>query len=683
MARQNKYIGTNPCATIPSMQLNPEQQQAVTAPPSNLLVLAGAGSGKTRVLTERIVWLVEHYQVSPYSILAVTFTNKAAHEMRGRIEGRLGMSLSRMWVGTFHGLAHRFLRTHWKEANLPETFQILDSDDQQRLIKRIMRSLSIDDTRWPPKQAQWFINKQKSQMRRANNVGQHDHSYFTETMVKIYLAYEQLCQRSGLVDFTELLLRMYETLKNNHELRDHYQERFKHLLVDEFQDTNALQLELLRTLKSPTNFIIAVGDDDQSIYSWRGARVENIHLFEKEFPDVTTIRLERNYRSTQTILDAANALIENNENRLGKNLWTDGEKGQPIVLYAAFNERDEAYYIAESSKRFMQEGHAASDIAVLYRSNAQSRILEEQFIDAKIPYRIYGGLRFFERAEIKDALGYMRLLSNRHDDAAFERVVNLPTRGIGNTTLVLLRETARDNLMSLWQASELLIEHKKLPARATTALNNFLLLINELDEKTKNQTLGEQTQTVLEKSTLLAHYQKDKSEKGLSKIENLEELVSATTQFKPEENELDLPPLAAFLGHVALETGEAQADTHTPCVNLMTLHSAKGLEFPLVFIAGMEDELFPHKMSLDEPNGLEEERRLCYVGMTRAMERLVLTYAESRRLYGRETYNDPSRFISEIPEKMLIRERAKSKISRPQQHYSSHHTPPPSQKKTR
>lgn len=658
------------------MQLNPEQRKAVTAPPSNLLILAGAGSGKTRVLTERIVHLVEQTHVSPFSILAVTFTNKAAQEMRARIEKRLGMSLARMWVGTFHGLAHRFLRLHWKEAALPEDFQILDTDDQQRLIKRLMRHLNIDDSRWPPKQAQWFINKQKEKMRRANEAGQHDHSYFTEVMVKIYHAYEQLCERSGLVDFTELLLRFYETLKKNPTLCAHYQERFQHILVDEFQDTNALQLALLRTLKSPTSFIVAVGDDDQSIYSWRGARVENIHRFTAEFPDVTTIRLEQNYRSTQTILAAANAVIENNANRLGKKLWTEGNHGQPIVLYAAFNERDEAHYIAESTKRFMQDGCSPSDIAVLYRSNAQSRILEEQFIDARVPYRIYGGLRFLERAEIKDALSYLRLLANENDDAAFERVVNFPPRGIGNTTLTTLRETARDHLMSLWQAAELLIEHRQLTPRAINALNQFLLLINELKEKTSSLSLGEQTQVVLEKSGLIEHYQKDKSERGLSKAENLAELVSATTQFKPEENELTLSPLTAFLAHVALETGDTQTDTHTPCVSLMTLHSAKGLEFPIVFVTGMEEELFPHKMSIQEETGLEEERRLCYVGMTRAMERLILTYAESRRLYGRETYNDPSRFIEEIPEAMLIRERPKSKVSRPQYYADNYQKPP-------
>lgn len=653
-----------------AMQLNPEQYQAVTAPPSNMLILAGAGSGKTSVLTRRIAHLIEQYHVSPFGILAVTFTNKAAHEMRGRLESLLKMQLNRMWVGTFHGLCHRFLRTHFAEANLPDSFQILDSDDQLRSIKRIMKSLNIDDTRWPPKQAQWFINKQKEDLRRANNVGNLDHSYFTETMVKIYHSYEQICQRSGLVDFAELLLRTYETLRDNAELRAHYQQRFQHILIDEFQDTNRLQIGLLKLFKCPTNYIIAVGDDDQSIYSWRGARVENIRRFEQEFEDVQVIRLEQNYRSTQTILDAANAVIENNDDRLGKKLWTEGEKGRPIVLYAAFNERDEAYYIAETSKRFMQEGYAASDIAVLYRSNAQSRNLEEQFIDARIPYRIYGGLRYFDRAEIKDALGYLRLIANRHDDAAFERVVNLPTRGVGNATLVTLRETARDNGMSLWQAAEVVIEHQKLPARASKALNEFLILINTLDATTSNLTLGEQTQTVLEKSTLLEHYQKDKSETGVSKVENLEELISATSAFKPEENELELPPLAAFLAHVALETGQEQAETHSSCVNLMTLHSAKGLEFPLVIIAGMEDELFPHKMSLDEPNGLAEERRLCYVGMTRAKERLVLTYAESRRLHGRETYNGPSRFISEIPENMILAERAKSKITRPTSNYS-------------
>lgn len=653
------------------MKLNPEQEAAVTAPPCNLLVLAGAGSGKTRVLIQRIAYLIDHYHVSPFAIFAVTFTNKAAAEMRSRLESLLHMQLARMWVGTFHGLCHRFLRLHHEAAGLPDSFQILDGDDQLRLIKRIMKNLNIDDSRWPPKQAQWFINKQKEELRRANNVHNNDHSYFTETMVKIYHSYEQICQRSGLVDFTELLLRVYETLKNNEQIRSHYQKQFQHLLIDEFQDTNHLQMALLKILKSPSSFIMAVGDDDQSIYSWRGAKVENIHQFTHEFPNVTTVRLEQNYRSTQTILDAANAVIENNEDRLGKKLWTDGSKGQKIVLYPAFNERDEAHYITQCAKRFMEEGHAASEIAVLYRSNAQSRTLEEQFIDARVPYRIYGGLRYFERAEIKDALGYLRLIANRHDDAAFERVVNTPTRGIGDTTLVTLREIARDLNMSLWQASELAIEQQKLSARACGALNEFLKLINGLEDKTQSLSLGEQTQHMLENSGLLAHYQKDRSETGIGKYENLEELISATGSFRQQENELELSPLAAFLSQVALETGEEQADSHTPCVNLMTLHAAKGLEFPLVIIAGMEEELFPHRMSLDAANGLAEERRLCYVGMTRAMERLILTYAESRRLYGRETYNGPSRFIKEIPEEMVISERVKTKVSRPQSSYTS------------
>ncbi|MCH9770130.1 MAG: DNA helicase II [Gammaproteobacteria bacterium] len=645
--------------------LNPEQREAVAAPAGNVLVLAGAGSGKTRVLAHRIAWLIQQEQVSPFSIMAVTFTNKAAREMQTRIEALCGFSLRGMWVGTFHGLAHRFLRKHWQDASLVEGFQILDADDQQRLVKRIMRSLELDDNKWPPKQAQWFINHCKEEGKRPRHI--HPDSYFTEVMQRVYQAYTDVCERSGLVDFSELLLRTLETLQTKPELQQHYHQRFQHILVDEFQDTNTIQYRWLQTITSESAKVMAVGDDDQSIYSWRGAKVENIQRFTKEFKNTQTIRLEQNYRSTQTILDAANAVIENNSGRLGKNLWTEGTGGDPITLYTAFNERDEAHYVVSSIQDWVLKGNRYQDMAILYRSNAQSRILEEQLIDAQVPYRIYGGVKFFERAEIKDALAYLRLITNRQDDASFERVVNLPTRGVGNTTINTLRQTAREQSLSLWQGTLHLIEHKLLSARALNALQGFLSLIETLAKETAGLDLGEQCDHVIHRSGLAAHYGKDKSEKGLSRLENLEELVNACSSFKIESADDNLTPLDAFLAHVALETGEAQAEANSDAVNLMTLHAAKGLEFPIVFITGMEEELFPHRMSTETPNGLEEERRLCYVGMTRAMEKLFISHAECRRLYGNERFNPPSRFIQEIPTELLDAIRPTPKVSRPTQ----------------
>lgn len=648
--------------------LNPQQQEAITAAPGHLLVLAGAGSGKTRVLVHRIAWLLEQQQVSPYAILAVTFTNKAASEMRARIENLCGVSTQGMWVGTFHGLSHRLLRAHWEAANLPESFQILDSDDQYRLVRRTLRALNLDETKWPPKQAQWFINKCKEDGRRPRDVADTGGDFFQETMLKVYSAYQDVCERSGLVDFSELLLRTLELLRNNNEIATHYSNRFKHILVDEFQDTNAIQYLWLKALAGDDTCMMAVGDDDQSIYSWRGAKIENIHRFSKEFSDTKIVRLEQNYRSTQTILTAANQVISNNRDRMGKELWTSGDEGEKILHYAAFNERDEAHYVVTSiSEAIREHGYRYSDVAILYRSNAQSRVLEESLLEANVPYRIYGGQKFFERQEIKDALSYLRLLSNRNDDAAFERVVNLPTRGIGNTTLNTLRETARDNTSSLWQAAHHLIEHKLLSTRALSALKVFLDLIDGLASETSELPLGEMTEHMLHRSHLIAHYKKDRSEKGLSRVENLEELISATSQYSAEDDEAakDLLPLDAFLSHVALETGETQSEDHSNCVHLMTLHAAKGLEFPVVFITGLEENLFPHRMSTEDPDGLQEERRLCYVGMTRAMQKLIITHAESRRLYGMEKFNSPSRFIFEMPENLLRSVRPTTKISRP------------------
>ena len=632
--------------------LNPPQKEAVTSPFKRIRILAGAGSGKTRVLTHRIAWVIQQKSVSPYSILAVTFTNKAAYEMRGRIESMLGIPIATMWVGTFHQLAHRLLRTHWKEADLPQAFQILDADDQYRLIRRAQRSLNLEESQWPPKQTQWFINNRKEEGLRPNQILNEDGNHLTETLIKVYRAYEEVCRPSGLVDFAELLLRSFELLRDALSIREHYQQRFQHILVDEFQDTNTIQYIWLQSLVGNNTNMMVVGDDDQSIYSWRGAKIENIHRFSSDFSDVKTIRLEQNYRSTQTILNAANAIIENNTNRLRKKLWTYSHTGERITLYAAFNEHDETFYIISYIEEWIRQGRHYNEIAILYRSNAQSRLFEERLINRQIPYRIYGGLKFFEHTEIKHALGYLRLLANRHDDAAFERVINTPTRGIGNTTLITLRITARDKGISLWQATLYLIDNQALNSRVLNALQNFSQLIETLHKETKNLPLSKQTKTVLIKSGLLVLYKKDRSEKGLSRVENLEELVSATSQFTSDEK-IGLSPLDAFLSHVALETGEEQADSYNNCVNLMTLHAAKGLEFPLLIISGLEEDLFPHHMSTETKNGIEEERRLCYVGMTRAREKLILTYAECRHLYGLKKFNQPSRFLNEIPPELI------------------------------
>lgn len=643
--------------------LNPPQKKAVTSPFKHVRILAGAGSGKTRVLTHRIAWVIQQKSVSPYNILAVTFTNKSAHEMRERIKSMLGTPIDAMWTGTFHQLAHRLLRTHWKEADLPQAFQILDADDQYRLIRRVQRSLNLEESQWPPKQAQWFINNQKEEGLRSNQILNADGAYFTETLIKVYKAYEEICRPSGLVDFSELLLRSLELLRNTPSIRKHYQKRFQHILVDEFQDTNTIQYIWLQLLVGNDTSVMVVGDDDQSIYSWRGAKIENIHRFSSDFGDVETIRLEQNYRSTQTILNAANAIIENNSNRLRKKLWTYNHTGERITLCTAFNEHDETFYIISCIEEWIRQGRHYNEIAILYRSNAQSRLFEERLVDRQIPYRIYGGLKFFERAEIKYALGYLRLLANRDDDAAFERVINTPTRGIGNTTLITLRTTACDKGISLWQATLYLIKSQALNSRALNALQNFFQLIETLHKDTKNLPLSEQTKTVLAKSGLLVLYKKDRSEKALSQVENLEELVSATSQFTPDKK-IGLSPLDAFLSHVALEADGGQANFYNNCVNLMTLHAAKGLEFPLLIISGLEEDLFPHYMSAETKNGIEEERRLCYVGITRAREKLILTCAECRHLHGLEKFNQPSRFLSEIPAELIDAVRPTRKIIR-------------------
>lgn len=650
--------------------LNDPQREAVCSPAGHRLVIAGAGSGKTRVLTHRIAWLIEVEHVSPFGILAVTFTNKAAYEMRSRIEGLRGIPASGMWVGTFHSIAHRLLRAHWQDAGLKQNFQIIDSNDQHRMVRRIIKELGLDESKWPVKQSQWFINGKKDEGLRPQHIETHDDT-FTRTMVKIYHAYEEACERAGLVDFAELLLRSHELWLTKPDILQHYQRRFAHILVDEFQDTNALQYAWLRMLTGKGNHLMLVGDDDQSIYGWRGAKIENILRFNQDYPSASMTRLEQNYRSTSNILTAANGLIGHNGERLGKDLWTDSKQGDPISVYAAFNEIDEARFIVSRIQNWFNDGNKHSECAILYRSNAQSRVLEEALIQQRIPYRVYGGQRFFERAEIKDALAYLRLVASRDDDAAFERVVNTPTRGIGDKTVEAIRNTARNENLSMWQAAMQVSSNAGLPARASNAVKNFLLLIDDIAEHSGELELYEQAEHVIHTSGLQEHCKKEKGEKAQMRIENLAELVTATRQFEINDVEgaENLTPLQAFLSHAALEAGESQAGPAQDCVQMMTLHSAKGLEFPSVFIAGVEEGLFPHEMSLEEPGRLEEERRLCYVGITRAMQKLYLTYAETRRLYGREVFHKASRFIGEIPEDTLEEVRLNARVSRPLHHH--------------
>ncbi len=642
--------------------LNDAQRQAVTAPAKSMLVIAGAGSGKTRVLVHRAAWLIDVEGVSPQSLLAVTFTNKAAAEMRSRIEGLLGTPVNHLWIGTFHGLAHRLLRRHWREAGLPQNFQIIDSDDQLRLIKRLLKNLEIDDSRWVPREIQYFINAQKDEGLRPQHLDNEDDPQRRQ-MIALYKSYEEICERGGLVDFAELLLRAHELWRDNAELLAHYQRRFRHLLVDEFQDTNAIQYAWLRILAGKEGVPFVVGDDDQSIYRWRGARVEHIHQFQKDFPGTMVVKLEQNYRSTATILNAANAVIANNNSRMGKNLWTEGADGEPIKLYSAYNERDESDFVIGRLRDWIDQGNLRADSAVLYRSNAQSRVLEEGLINARIPYRVYGGLRFFERAEIKDALAYLRLISNRDDDSSFERVVNKPTRGIGARTVEMMRSYTRANSCSMWRAAGA-VSSDELASRASNAVLAFLNLIERLARETAGHNLQDQVDHVIHASGLIDFFKKDKGEKGETRVENLLELVSAAKSFEPDPAE-EMSPLDEFLSHAALEAGEGQADAWEDCVQLMTMHSAKGLEFPLVFLCGMEDGLFPHQRSIADPNGLEEERRLCYVGITRAKDTLYLTYAEQRRLHGMDNFSQPSRFIAEIPDEYVEEIRPRVRVTRP------------------
>jgi len=650
--------------------LNPAQREAVSAPLGNMLVLAGAGSGKTRVLVHRIAWLLRVEGLSPYAILAVTFTNKAAREMRTRLEALLGLSLRNIWVGTFHSIAHRLLRTHWQDARLPQHFQILDADDQLRLIKRLLKDYNVDDERFPPRQVQYFISGCKEEGLRPQQVQTHGDAYLGQ-MVELYERYQLTCERGGLVDFGELLLRSLELLRDNPRLLAHYRERFAHLLVDEFQDTNTLQYAWLKLLAGEHNGLTVVGDDDQSIYGWRGARVENIRRFEQEFPGTRTVRLEQNYRSTSAILDAANALIGHNTGRMGKELWTAGAKGEPISVYAGFNDLDESRFIVDTIKEKVDAGFNRREIAILYRSNAQSRVIEETLIRQGVPYRIYGGQRFYERLEIKNALAYLRLLLNRDDDASLERVINVPARGIGTRTVEVLRERARETGTSLWQALHDAQLDGSLKGRAVSSVKAFADLVERLDDETSGMALHEIIDHVNERTGLVEHHRNEKGEKGQARVENLEELVTAArafTQGEPlslQEVGEGSAALEPFLAEAALNAGDHEADEFEDGVQLMTLHSAKGLEFPVVFIAGVEEGLFPHKMSLEETGRLEEERRLCYVGVTRAMHKLYLTHAELRRLHGKETFQRPSRFLRELPEELLEEVRLRGQVSRP------------------
>jgi len=684
--------------------LNDAQREAVCAPPGHYLVLAGAGSGKTRVLTHRIGWLMRVEHVPPWAILAVTFTNKAAGEMRARLESLIPGGTQGLTVGTFHGIAHRLLRRHWREAGLPEAFQILDADDQQRLVKRVVAGLGLDEAKFPPRQAAWTINGWKDEGKRPDAIEHRDHPV-THAFVRIYQAYEEACRRAGLVDFAELLLRAHELWLKNPAVLEHYQQRWRHLLIDEFQDTNTLQYAWIRVLAGSTGQVFAVGDDDQSIYGWRGAKVENMAQFLRDFPGARTIKLEQNYRSTSTILKAANSVIQRNGSRLGKQLWTAGEEGERIALYAAYNEQDEARFVVERIREYIAEHGSAKDCAILYRSNAQSRNFEEQLAQRSIGYRVYGGQRFFERAEVKDALAYLRLTANRHDDAAFERAVNTPPRGIGDRTLDALRRRARRDNVSMWEAALGELTGSELAGRAKNAVKGFLALIDGMARTFKPLspwergggegtslpdpsapteplpptplpegegsgdalTLAEQIDHAITHTGLRDFYEKDSRGNAESRVENLDELVNVASRFERTAEDIDagLSELSAFLSHATLEAGENQGEAWDDCVQLMTLHSAKGLEFPVVFLVGMEEGLFPSQRSVDDEGRLEEERRLAYVGITRAREKLVVTHAESRRMHGAEMLARPSRFLGEMPAELIDEVRPRVHVTRP------------------
>jgi DNA helicase-2/ATP-dependent DNA helicase PcrA len=650
--------------------LNAAQREAITAEPGHMLVLAGAGSGKTRVLTHRIAWLHEVHGVPMHGIFAVTFTNKAAGEMRHRADALLPHGTRGMWIGTFHGLAHRLLRLHWQDAKLPEGFQILDSDDQHRLVKRVVQALELDEARFPPRQIAWWINAQKDEGRRPQHIqpeSRNGGDEWASVMLRAYTLYQERCEQAGLVDFAEILLRAHELLRDHPPLLQHYRHRFQQLLIDEFQDTNSLQYAFIRLLAGDTGQVFVVGDDDQAIYGWRGAKVENVNRFLRDFPGAKTIRLEQNYRSSANILNAANAVIAHNPSRLGKQLWTDSGEGEPIDLYSAFNEIDEARFVIERIRQWVRDGGSHGECAILYRSNAQSRAFEETLLGEQIPFRVYGGMRFFERAEIKDTLAYLRLMANRDDDAAFERAVNTPPRGIGERTLDEVRRRARDRSISLWKAAAEVAAGDALPARARNAIAAFAQLIEAITGEAGELPLKDKIDHALARSGLRTHYELQSKGSLDSRTDNLDELVSVASRFVKgdDEESAALTELVAFLAYAALEAGEGQTEAGEDGVQLMTLHSAKGLEFPLVFLVGLEEGLFPNNKSIEESGRLEEERRLAYVGITRARQKLVITYAEARRLHGQEMYGLPSRFLREIPATLIHEVRPKVQVSRP------------------
>ncbi len=654
--------------------LNENQTKAVTTDAQHALVLAGAGSGKTRVLVHRIAWLISAEFVSPYSILAVTFTNKAAAEMRNRIAFMLKREIRDMWIGTFHGIALKLLQINTEAAGLPKNFQILDSDDQYRLIRRCIADLELDEKQWPPRTVQAFINDKKNDGLRAHEVEDYG-DYNNQTLIKVFGHYDDHCQRAGLVDFSEMLLRAHELLLNDEAVLKKYRQRFSHILVDEFQDTNAIQSAFIQLLAGKNNKVLVVGDDDQSIYAWRGAKVEHILEFQTLYPNTAMYKLEQNYRSTQNILDAANGVIANNKKRLGKDLWSAQEKGDLVAVYGSHSEFDEAFFVGETIEGLLSEDARADDIAILYRSNAQSRLLEEALLKRSIPYQIYGGLRFFERLEIKDVLAYARLVNNRHDDIGFERVINTPTRGMGLKTINLIRNYAQMEQSSLWESGKKLLKAGKLSNRAATSLAAFNNLIDELEDNSfsgddNEQNLASLFTDIIERTALKDHYLKEPPEKAQTRLENLDELINAAEMFEvtDEDLALGLTPLAAFLAQVSLDAGDT-TQVNEPHVQLMTLHSAKGLEFPAVFIVGMEQGLFPHQNSMEDHNKLQEERRLAYVGITRAEKKLFLSYATSRRMRGKINACQPSQFLREIPKELIKQMRGNI---HPATTYSSH-----------